>query len=152
MDAAYHEATFARDKCALLIIDGVGIEQWLAVHLNHADVSRYGLSLLWLLYDEEDALVKRRFIPGADGSSTIVPLLVFNEDMDFDNTTLVTEQVIKGDTVHWVRFGWSVSDGLKVGISTRWNAGGEPVSFALDEFRAALEKLDELIETHVPNR
>ncbi|MCQ3017544.1 hypothetical protein NLO83_18370 [Pseudomonas tremae] len=104
------------------------------------------------MYDEEDALAKRRFIPGADGSSTIVPLLVFNEDLDFDNTTLVTEQVIKDDTVHWVRFGWSVSDGLKVGISTRWNAGGEPVSFALDEFRAALEKLDELIETHVPNR
>ncbi len=26
IDAAYHEATFARDKCAWLMIDGVGIE------------------------------------------------------------------------------------------------------------------------------
>ncbi|NUT80068.1 hypothetical protein THH46_19540 [Pseudomonas sp. NA13] len=142
--AAYHQAAFSRSTCAWLTIDDVAIEQWLASHLNDASVALLGLSLMWLMDEEEDAIARRRFIPGEDSSSTLVPLLVCSDDMDFDCTVLMVEQVIDGDTVHWRRFGWSVSGKLEVGISTRWNAENHPVSFSLKEFRAALETFDKL--------
>ncbi len=147
--AAYHQAAFSRSICAWLTIDDVAIEQWLASHLNDPSVTLLGLSLIWLLDEKEDALAKRRFSPGDDGSSTLVPLLVCSDDMDFDCTVLMTEQVIEGDTVHWRRFGWSVSGKLEVGISTRWNAENQPVSFALEEYRAAMEAFDKLLKEQV---
>ncbi|MBU6956919.1 hypothetical protein KRR23_04065 [Pseudomonas sp. CVAP len=147
--AAYHQAAFSRSACACLTIDDVAIEQWLASHLNDPNVALLGLSLIWLLDEDEDALAKRRFIPGEDGSSTLVPLLVCSDDMDFYCTVLMVEQVIEGDTVHWRRFGWSVSGKLEVGISTRWNAESQPVSFALEDFRAALAEFDKLLKEQV---
>lgn len=148
IDAIYHQAKFSRSSCAWLTIDGVAIEQWLSTHLKEPDVAMLGLSLMWLLDEEEDALAKRRFIPGEDGTSTIVPLLVCSDDMDFDCTVLVAEQVVEGETVRWTRFGWSASGKLEVGISTRWNIDSQPVSFSLASFNAALEKLEGLIAEH----
>jgi len=36
-----------------------------------------------------------------------------------------------------------------VGISTRWNAESQPASFALEDFRAALEEFDKLLKEQV---
>jgi len=83
------------------MIDDIGIEQWLAVHLADEQVSLLGLSLIWLINDDEDALAKRRFTPGEDGSSTVVPLLVCSDDMDFDCTVLVAEHVVSGGSLAW---------------------------------------------------
>lgn len=148
IDAVYHQATFSRSRCAWLTIDDIAIEQWLSSYLNEPDVAKLGLSLMWLLDEDEDALAKRRFIPGEDGTSTVIPLLVCSDDMDFDCTVLVTEQIIEGDTVRWARFGWSVSGSLEVGISTRWDERSKPVSFALADFHAALEKFEKLVRGH----
>lgn len=137
--AARHQAKFSRSPCAWLMIDDIGIEQWLAVHLADEQVSLLGLSLIWLINDDEDALAKRRFTPGEDGSSTVVPLLVCSDDMDFDCTVLVAEQVVSGGSIAWERFGWSISGGLEVGAQTRWISGSQPVAFALDEFQRAIE-------------
>ncbi len=147
IDATYHQAMFSRSSCAWLTIDDIAIEQWLSSHLNEPDVAKLGLSLMWLLDEDEDALAKRRFIPGEEGTSTIVPLLVCSDDMDFDCTVVVAEQVIEDDMVHWARFGWSISGSLEVGISTRWNANSQPVSFALTSFNDALEKFDRLFKS-----
>ncbi|WP_338525254.1 hypothetical protein NUH87_06320 [Pseudomonas batumici] len=144
--AARHQAVFSRSPCAWLTIDDVGIEQWLASHLNDPLVAKLGLSLIWLVHEDEEALVKRRFSPGEDGTSTLVPLLVCSDDMDLNCTVLMAEQVIDGDTLHWRRFGWSTSGKLEVGISTRWITESQPVSFALEDFRAALEGFDNLLK------
>lgn len=53
----------------------------------------------------------------------------------------------KGDTVQWCRFGWSVSGGVEVGISTRWIKGCGPVGpviFTLSDFNQALRDFNEL--------
>lgn len=147
IDAAYHKASFALGACAWLTIDGQGIEKWLSAHLGFERLELLGLSLMWLLDEEEDRLANQRIVPHEDGTSTIVPLLVCSDDMDFDCTVLVVEQVIKGNTVQWERFGWSLSPGMEVGISTRWEFEAQPVRFDLDEFRAALEKFAELAKT-----
>ncbi len=104
-------------------------------------VSLLGLSLMWLTDEDEIALAERRFTPGEDGTSTLVPLLVCSDDMDFDCTVLMTEQVIEGDSICWRRFGLSVSRGLEVGVSTCWMTDSQPVSFALSDFNNALKEL-----------
>lgn len=144
--AARHQTGFSRSPCPWLIIDDVAIEQWLASHLNDPHVAKLGLSLIWLLDEDEDALAKRRFNPGEDGTSTLVPLLVCSDDMDFDCTVLMAEQIVEGDTLHWRRFGWSASGKLEVGITTRWISESQPVSFALGDFRAALEGFENLLK------
>ena len=62
ISAAYHRPGFARSACAWLMIDGIGIEQWLSTHLEWSDVARLGLSLIWLIDEDEDALANRRII------------------------------------------------------------------------------------------
>ncbi|MCP3752914.1 hypothetical protein [Pseudomonas sp. SBB6] len=111
-------------------------------------VSLLGLSLIWLINEAEEALAKRRFTPGEDGSSTIVPLLVCSDDMDLDCTVLVAEQVVAGGTISWIRFGWSISGGLEVGAQTRWISGSQPVEFALEDFHRALEDFAAILADH----
>ncbi|EJM82136.1 hypothetical protein [Pseudomonas sp. GM60] len=144
--AAYHQAKCSRSCCAWLFINDVPIEEWLNSQLEYPDLDLYGLSLMWLLDEEEDALAQRRFAPAEDGTSTPVPLLVCGDDMDFDCFVLMTEQVIDGETLHWRRFGLSVSSGLEVGITTRWDAENRPISFSLAEFREALEEFYRLMK------
>ncbi|CAI8779924.1 DUF2958 domain-containing protein [Pseudomonas sp. IT-347P] len=144
--ADYHQAKCNRSACAWLFIDDIPIEQWLNEHLEYPDLDLNGLSLMWLLDEEEDALAQRRFAPAEHGSSTLVPLLVCSDDMNFDCFVLMTEQVIDGDTLHWRRFGLSVSSGLEVGISTRWDADSRPASFSLAQFRGALEDFYRLMK------
>ncbi|HCT07346.1 hypothetical protein [Pseudomonas sp. P7548] len=144
--AAYHQAKFSRSRCAWLFIDDVPIEEWLNSHLEYPDLDLNGLSLIWLLDEEEGALAQRRFTPAEDGTSTPVPLLVCSDDMDFDCFVLMTEQVIDGETLHWRRFGLSVSSGLEVGMTTRWDVENRPISFSLTEFRQALEDFYRLVK------
>ena len=146
--AICHKAGFSKGPCAWLAIDEVPIEQWMACHIDDPEVSQLGLSLMWLLDEEEDALAERRFAPGEDGTSTLVPLLVCSDDMDFNCTVLMTEQVIDGGEVHWRRFGWSASGGLEVGVSTYWIADSKPVSFALSDFTNALSELKKMDYPH----
>jgi hypothetical protein len=143
--ATVHKANCLSSACAWLSVDGVGLEQWLASHLDYPDIERLGLSLMCLVDDEELALAKRRLVPGEDGTSTLVPLLVCCDDMDFDCTVVMVEQVVHGDTIQWRRFGHSATGGLDVGASTRWFAQSKPVTFARAEFRAAFEGLEDLI-------
>lgn len=143
--AISHQALFSKNACAWLAIDELPIEQWLAHHIGHPDASLLGLSLMWLLEEEEDALAERRFAPGEDGTSTLVPLLVCSDDMDFDCIVLMTEQVIEGDLLHWQRFGWSASGGLDVGASTRWIPDSKPASFVVKEFEQALIEMKKMM-------
>ncbi len=46
----------------------------------------------------------------------------------------------------WRCFGWSASGKLEVGIATRWISESQPVSFALGDFRGALEGFENLLK------
>lgn len=143
--AGRHQAKFSRNACAWLMIDGIGIEQWVARHLDYQDAAMLGLSLIWLVNEDEEALAKRRFALGEDNTSTLVPLLVCSDDMDFDCTVLMVEQVVADGIVTWSRFGLSVSSGLEVGVQTRWFVGCKPASFLASEFQQALEDFEAII-------
>ena len=144
ISSVFHQAVFASGPCAWLAIDGIPLERWLADHLQQPQVAQHALSLMWLHREEEEAIAVRRLTPEEDGTSTLVPLLVCSSDMDLGCSVLVVEQLVEGDTVQWCRFGWSVSGGVEVGISTRWIKDCGPVIFTLSEFNQALRDLSEL--------
>lgn len=123
--AIKYQANFSNSSCAWMAVNGTPIEKWCAETFNYPDANTLGLAQIWLLDDEEDKLAWARITPGEDESSTIVPILVCSDDMDFDCTVLVVEQLIAKDTVQWLRWGFSVSGGLEVGVSTKWQASAK---------------------------
>lgn len=145
ISAGRYQAKFSRSACAWLMIDGIGIEQWVARHLDYQDAAMLALSLIWLINEDEEALAKRRFAIGENDTSTLVPLLVCSDDMDFDCTVLMVEQVVANGVVTWSRFGLSVSDGLEVGVQTRWMEDCKPASFLASEFQQALEDFEGIL-------
>lgn len=71
--------------------------------LGLSGFERLGLSLMRLIDGDDLALAIRRLHAGEDGTSTLVPLLVCCDDMDFDCTEVMAEQVVEGDTIQWLR-------------------------------------------------
>jgi hypothetical protein len=118
--AISHQAGFSKSPCAWIAINGIPIEKWCAEEFDYPDAVRLGLAQRWLYDEDEEKLAWSRITPGAENSSTIVPLLVCSDDMDFACTVLVVEQLIADGTVQWLRWGFSASAGLEVGISTIW--------------------------------
>lgn len=148
--AITHQAGFASAPCAWLAINGIPIEKWWATELDHADAVSLGLAQIWLLDEEEDKLAWSRIMPGVENSSTVVPILVCSDDMDFDCTVIVVEQKIVEDTVQWLRWGFSASGGLQVGISTIWEHPKSVPFAAFDrkEFETSLQNFKNMIPAH----
>lgn len=147
ISAVKYQAGFSKSPCAWIAINGTPIEKWCAEAFNYPDAIYLGLAQIWLLDDEEDKLAWSRITPGEDESSTIVPILVCSDDMDFDCTVLVIEQFVSKDTVQWLRWGFSVSSGLEVGISTKWQTSDKyPLAtFCRNEFDECLENFKQII-------
>lgn len=144
IQAENYSLPFGKGSCAWLWIDGQPIEAWIDLHVSESDAKLLALAQMWLINDEDDQLANARIKPAEVGSSTIVPLLVCRDDMDFNCSVLVVEQFVGSDTVEWRRFGLSLSWGVEVGISTQWLESDVSPRFRLADFNAALLRLDEL--------
>jgi hypothetical protein len=120
INAIVHQPGFARSECAWIGVDGKPIEKWFAEEFDNPDATTLGLAQVWLHNEDEERLAWSRIVPGLENSSTIVPILVCSDDMDFACTVLVVEQLVTNGTVQWVRWGYSVSSNTEVGISTEW--------------------------------
>lgn len=118
--AIQYQPGFARAPCDWIAINGVAIEKWCAERFQYADALSLGLAQIWVVDEDELQLARRRIMPGEDCSSTVVPILVCSDDMDFGCTVVVVEQLVIDGTVQWLRWGHSLSSGLEVGIATKW--------------------------------
>jgi len=147
ISAVKHQAGFANSPCAWIAINGTPIEKWCAETFNYPDANSLGLAQIWLLDEEEDKLAWSRITPSEDESSTVVPILVCSDDMDFDCIVLVVEQLIIKDTVQWLRWGFSASSGLEVGISTKWQRSTKSplATFDRNEFEDCLNKFKQIM-------
>jgi hypothetical protein len=147
ISAVKYQAGFSKSPCAWIAINGAPIEKWCAEIFNYPDAISLGLAQIWLLDEEEDKLAWSRITPGEDESSTIVPILVCSDDMDFDCIVLVVEQLVSKDTVQWLRWGFSASSGLEVGISTKWQASTmSPLAiFDRNEFEECLKNFKQIM-------
>lgn len=140
ISAITYRAGFSKSPCAWITINETPIEQWCAERFDCSDALSMGLAQIWLLNDKDEQLAWSRITPGEAGVSTIVPILVCSDDMDFNCTVIVIEQLVSDDTVQWIRWGFSASLGLEVGISTKWKSNSNwPLAvFNRDEFENCL--------------
>ena len=139
-----YQPGFAKAPCTWLAVNGMPIEKWCAEAFAYPDAIHLGLAQMCLVDEAEDRLACSRLIPGEENSSTIVPILVCSDDMDLSCTVLVVEQLISNQTVQWLRWGFSVSCGADVGISTKWEYSQKtPLAiFELTEFETCVRRLD----------
>ena len=135
-----HQPAFASAPCAWIAIDDVPIEAWFAQALDYPDALTLGFAPMWLCDEDEERLACARLVPGVEGSSTVVPVLVCSDDMDFGCTVVVVEQLVCNGTVQWLRWGHCVSNRREVGISTIWKstAVSPLATFDLAQFDACV--------------
>ncbi|GGP22044.1 hypothetical protein [Silvimonas iriomotensis] len=133
--------------CLWFFIQGVPLQLWAEKQFTETGydfrVEATAVAQIWLYDDDEDALAMERIAPAESGTSTVVPILVCSDDMDFGCIVIVAEQVVEDDTVSWTRLGLSASTGLKVGVNTRWLTKCDAV-FDLAEFSEAVERFKQL--------
>ena len=147
ISAVKYQAGFANSPCAWISINGAPIEKWCAETFNYPDANSLGLAQIWLLDDDEYNLAWSRITPGEDESSTIVPILVCSDDMNFNCIVLVVEQLIINGTVQWLRWGFSASSSLEVGISTKWETPTKSplATFDRNEFDDCLKNFKQIM-------
>lgn len=139
-----HQPGFAKAPCTWIAMNGTPIDKWCAEAFAYPDAITLGLAQMWLVDEDEDRLAYSRLTPGEENSSTIVPNLVCSDDVDLSCTVIVVEQLISNQTVQWLRWGFSASWGMAVGISTKWERPQKtPLAiFEREEFEACVRSFD----------
>jgi hypothetical protein len=147
IEAVKHKSKFATGYCSWISIDGNPIEYWFNEKIEEETLG-LALAQIWLINEDEDKLAWERINQLEDGTTTIVPVLVCSDDMDFACNVVVVEQTIKDGIVEWARAGQSISTDMQVGATVQWySINGEYLArFKLDDFEFALVKFKELMK------
>ena len=129
----------------ILVIDDVPLNQWMN-RFSIVDTDLSVLSLVpaqgWLMDEHENkiawALLKTI---GNEECSTIVPLLICPDDLDYTCMVVVVEQIQKDDQVIWTRFGLALNAIDGVVTAVKWINGESMFEFSRAEFDDSVSKL-----------
>lgn len=147
ISALMYQSKFAASAHPVLAIDGVSFDVWLSSQLNYPDLRDLVPAQGWLLEDQDLEIAWRRLTSQETNFSTVVPLLICPDDLDFDCTVVVAEQEITVDEVIWKRFGLSVESwGEQVGSSVKWFEPNVSAKFNRSQFQQAVMEFERLID------
>lgn len=150
ISATMYQSKHTRAPHPVLTIDSIPLANWIkgVVYDGEGNDETNGLvpAQGWLIDDDDSNYAWRILEPVMENCSTIVPLLVCSDDMDLSCTVAVVEQVIRGDTVIWERFGRAVDTISGVITAVDWNQMNQPVSFPRVQFQEALSEFKRLTE------
>ncbi len=130
----------------ILVIDGLPLNQWmdrLEIILSN-ELS--ALSLVpaqgWLMDEHENKIAWELLKPtDSEECSTIVPLLICSDDLDYTCTVVVVEQIQKATQVIWARFGLGLNAIGGVVTAVRWIYEESILEFNRDEFDNSISEL-----------
>lgn len=143
-----HQSKFANSVHPVLAINGVSLDVWLNSKLNEPDILNLVPAQGWLIEDQDLEIAWRRLTPHEAGCSTIVPLLICPDDLDFGCTVVVAEQEVTTDEVIWRRFGFALDHlGDQVGATVKWFEFNVSVRFNRSDFQQAVIELKKLTDT-----
>ena len=147
ISALTYQTKFANSSHPVLAIDGVSLDVWLSSKTSQPEILNLVPAQGWLYEDEDLEIAWRRLSPNVEECSTIVPLLICPDDMDFWCTVVVAEQEVNVDTVIWQRFGFTCDrPGDQVGVSVKWFENNVSVQFNRSEFEEAVIELRRLLD------
>ncbi|WP_374334364.1 hypothetical protein [Leeia sp.] len=145
ISAALHAPDAKEAPYPVWTIDGVPLDEWLEKSLGCNLIKGLVPAYAWLIDDDDLALARKRLKPHAQDCSTIVPLLICSDDLDFRCTCVVVEQVTSGSQVTWRRFGFDCTDGSDhVGSSVMWVETGGVITFEASQLKAAIAEFERL--------
>jgi hypothetical protein len=148
ISALMHQTKFANSPHPVLAIDGLSLDIWLSSKINQPDILNLVPAQGWLLEDQDLETAWRRLTPYGEECSTITPLLICPDDMDFVCTTVVVEQEVTIDKIIWLRFGFAFDrPGDQVGATVKWFRENSSVRFNRSEFEQAVVQLKLLTDT-----
>lgn len=129
-----------------IMIDGLYFDEW----FFQFDAELGELMCAFDLWREEDTQ-KAWFYLGQlqDGDRFFVPLLVCPDDLDLNCTVIVTEQVVDGSTVKWLRFGYLLGDlDFQNENDIRWLVNIPPLVFDKGHFITLFSKFLTMVKNN----
>jgi hypothetical protein len=156
--AAMHQSKYTKSPHPVFLVDGDTLSLWLWQQLSrfgldhentltHAFIQDLVPAQAWLIDDDEMQTAWRRIKPGDVGLTTIVPLLICPDDVDFSCSIIVAEQSVMDDSIKWNRFGFAMDQPYdQVGATVRWFQAPCKTEFPKLEFIAALAYFQKLYD------
>jgi hypothetical protein len=140
-----YQTKFADSAHPVLAIDDVSLDVWLNSKLDQPDILDLVPAQGWLIDDQDLESAWRRLTPHKENCSTIVPLLICPDDLDFGCIVVVAEQEATTKEIIWRRFGFAFDHpGDQVGASVKWFEVNISVKFDRHEFEQAVIEFKEL--------
>jgi len=125
----------------MIFVDGKRIDKWLSESLDKNDyLDLIPAWLGWLLKPEEQEYVwtKTRL---CERETTIVPILVCPDDLDFSCTVVVCEVKYTNNSVVWMRLGIDKTGFPNyIGNDIEWFQNISPLTFSRQEYETCLTK------------
>ncbi|MFJ4248135.1 MULTISPECIES: hypothetical protein [Pseudomonas] len=150
ISAAMYQSKHTRAPHPVFTIDSIPLGNWIKGVIYDAigndDTDGLVPAQGWLTDDDHSRYAWQVLEPNAEDSSTIVPLLICPDDMDLSCTVAVVEQVIRGETVIWERFGRAVDIVSGVITAVAWNEKNQRALFQKVQFQDALSAFKRLTE------
>ncbi len=147
ISVAMYQSQFSNAPHPVLTIDGISLDVWLNMKTTEQDVLDLVPAQDWLSDRKDLVLAWQRITPNAETHSTIVPLLICPDDLDFYCTVVVVEQEVTDGQVIWHRFGFaSDMPGEQFGTSVTWFKINASAIFQKEQFTNALVELNKLCE------
>jgi hypothetical protein len=149
LDAEARCSKFVDEPHVVVLLDGVPLDIFLAKATAFDSEGLVSTLDGCLVNSEDRQLVRSRALP-PEGTTSVLPLLVCPDDLDFDCTTVVAEVTHLNGVVQWRRFGQGapeVLDGRSADLgiwAVEWFDGVGPFSFTVENYRAFLQRCDEL--------
>jgi predicted protein tyrosine phosphatase len=102
----------------------------------------------WLINDDEMKTAWERITPSSIGLTTIAPLLIDEDSVDFSSYIVVVEQYVSANFIDWCRVGFSM-DRIhdRVGGTVKWLETKFQARFQKTEFINALGRFKKLCDT-----
>lgn len=145
--ATLYKTQYASNAHPVLTIDGLSLDVWLNQESSEPETLDLVPAQGWSFNEQDLVLAWRRLRPREEDCTTIVPLLICPDDLDFNCTVVVAEQETCGSSVVWRRFGFSLhSPGDQVGSSVRWFDKSPSATFDANQFNCAISELKRLTD------
>lgn len=135
----------------MLFVDNIQLDEYLQKLTTDNELVGLVPTLLdWAYREEERKIIWDRILP-ADGQTSICPILMCPDDLDFGCDIVVAEIKRDKELVYWNRFGEDNTLNRflfpdKLGNTVNWFGNGRQLTFSLTDYRECLATFDNHFE------
>lgn len=132
---------YVKNEHLMIFIDGEPLDKWLSVRLNNNDyLNLIPTWLGWLVNSKEQEYVWTK-TRQCENETTILPILVCPDDLDFSCTVVVCEVKYTDTSVLWIRMGIDTTGFPDyIGKEYEWFQGVPLLEFPQQQYEACISE------------